>query len=711
MPYSINRYNGTVLTTVEDGTIDNTLDIKLIGKNYAGYGEVQNENFVHLLENFSGNTAPPRPISGQIWFDLSTKKLKFNDGTKWRTTGGAEVASTPPSGLTTGDFWWDTDNYQLWAYGGTDKGFVLIGPQAVGTSITQMRSRSVEDTQSATHAIIEAVINDETIFVISADPVFTLKNTPDNQITGFSKIRQGITLVNTGDNKVTSSDHVVWGTATNSQTFGYYEAQNRGYVPEDFLKVGDFRFPSIESPMRFNDVGYTLGDSGFDDLAVFIDKTGGERVPTYRNSKDSKLKFQTLKQGTIRTPVVLYGDDILPGANNVSNIGSTDFRYANVYATTFNGTAISANYLNVGGNARLGSVSADISSVAVRGTDGSLTATSFKGTADQADKIRIVNTPNYVSASTSNSANTVVVRDDTGGISVFSASLGSIIRPAGLGTGDIGSQSQQFNNVWASSFSGVAASADQLKIGSSYYTTSSALPGVADKTSVVSRATDGSFAGTVLTLTRVVKAGTNGVGDIGQVDNKFDTVYANNFVGNFSGSFTGSVTDADRAKFLRVDGNENAYRAASTSATVNTIAARDSSGNLTANVFNGIATQARYADLAEKYLADADYEVGTVMVVGGSEEVTASSWGQRAIGVISANPAHLMNAELEGGVAVALKGRVPVKVAGAVKKGDRLVASNNGCAAAGVLHSGDVFAIALESNDNVDVKLVEAVIL
>ena len=49
MAYSINRYNGTTLTVIEDGTIDNTLDIKLIGKNYAGYGEVQNENFVNLL--------------------------------------------------------------------------------------------------------------------------------------------------------------------------------------------------------------------------------------------------------------------------------------------------------------------------------------------------------------------------------------------------------------------------------------------------------------------------------------------------------------------------------------------------------------------------------------------------------------------------------------------------------------------------------------
>ena len=69
MSYTINRFNGTQVAIVADGTIDSTLDLKLIGKNYAGYGAVQNENFVYLLENFSGSSQPPRPVSGQLWFD------------------------------------------------------------------------------------------------------------------------------------------------------------------------------------------------------------------------------------------------------------------------------------------------------------------------------------------------------------------------------------------------------------------------------------------------------------------------------------------------------------------------------------------------------------------------------------------------------------------------------------------------------------------
>ena len=80
MPYAINKYNGTLISTVADGTIDNTTDLKIIGKNYAGYGEVQNENFLYLLENFANNNPPPRPIQGQLWFDSSNSKLKFYDG-------------------------------------------------------------------------------------------------------------------------------------------------------------------------------------------------------------------------------------------------------------------------------------------------------------------------------------------------------------------------------------------------------------------------------------------------------------------------------------------------------------------------------------------------------------------------------------------------------------------------------------------------------
>ena len=121
--------------------------------------------------------------------------------------------------------------------------------------------------------------------------------------------------------------------------------------------------------------------------------------------------------------------------------------------------------------------------------------------------------------------------------------------------------------------------------------------------------------------------------------------------------------------------------------------------------------QATYADLAEKYLADKDYEVGTVMIVGGEKEVTASYLGSRAIGVVSANPAFILNKDLENGTLVALKGRIPVKVDGVINKGDRLVAGNNGSAVKSLTANFDVFAIALETSSNAGIKLIECVLL
>ena len=96
----------------------------------------------------------------------------------------------------------------------------------------------------------------------------------------------------------------------------------------------------------------------------------------------------------------------------------------------------------------------------------------------------------------------------------------------------------------------------------------------------------------------------------------------------------------------------------------------------------GTATTALYADLAENYIADADYEPGTVVSFGGTQEVTNTNvdMDPRVAGVVSTNPAHLMNGALEGQhvTALALTGRVPTKIVGSVKKGDLMVSTNNG---------------------------------
>lgn len=127
--------------------------------------------------------------------------------------------------------------------------------------------------------------------------------------------------------------------------------------------------------------------------------------------------------------------------------------------------------------------------------------------------------------------------------------------------------------------------------------------------------------------------------------------------------------------------------------------------------FYGTATRAKFADLAEKYVADAVYEVGTVMVVGGEEEITSSTpeTAHSVLGVVSDAPAFIMNNGLANGTQVALKGRVPVQISGSVSKGDRLVAGDNGKAIKAADGCGEIsFAIALESGTD---GTIEAVIL
>ena len=148
-----------------------------------------------------------------------------------------------------------------------------------------------------------------------------------------------------------------------------------------------------------------------------------------------------------------------------------------------------------------------------------------------------------------------------------------------------------------------------------------------------------------------------------------------------------------------------------TSPTIGTIV---NSGTLTipsaTDTLVGRSTTSEYADLAEKYTTDSEYPVGTVVSVGGSHEATATTSGSMPIGVISDNPAYLMNSKGEG-QAVALKGRVPVLVTGAVSKGDVLYVSEASGTASKLADDGaNIVGVALENNADNGAKLVECVL-
>ena len=374
MAYAIDRYNNTLLTTVEDGTVDQTTDLKFIGKNYAGYGEIQNENFLFLLENFSGANQPARPISGQVWFDSGSSKLKFYDGTQWRTTGGAEISGTQPTGLANGDFWWDTGNDQLYVYNGTN--FILIGPQNAGEGVTQMQSLEVLDTTSATRGIIAAVIEDETTMVISPTQ-FDLNASQTALITQvFDRIHKGITLRNTKNITagVTSQADRFHGTATNAEKLGGTPAAN--FVQTG---IGNTVFTSaVEAP----DAGILVGDSN--DFQFKIDDNGFDGV-IQNITNNGVIKFKVTSGAGVLTHVgTVTATGIVPAADNTFTLGTAALGFSNVHAATFTGEATKAATLRVGTDFRSASSSATNNTVAVRDATGNIAANLFQGTATQA---------------------------------------------------------------------------------------------------------------------------------------------------------------------------------------------------------------------------------------------------------------------------------------------------------------------------------------
>jgi hypothetical protein len=503
MAYQIDRYNNTLLTVVEDGTIDQTTDLKLVGKNYAGYGEIQNENFIFLLENFAGANQPARPISGQCWFDSASRKLKFYDGSQWRTTGGSEIGTNQPTGLALGDFWWDSGNDQLYVYNGTS--FILIGPQNAGEGVTQMVSLEVLDTTNATRGIIAATIEDEAVIVISPHNDFELSDS--TPIEGFDFVRKGVTLkwtrqadlgATNSAEKAAGRNFHFWGTASSSKSL--VDSNGNVILADDVVIAKSGESTTFAESVEFSDQGFTVGNSK--DLQVFIEN-GDQAVIQNVTGQNSLIKFKASNStGAITHVTNITATGVVPAQDNTFNLGSESLNWANVYATN------------------------------------------FKGIADRTK---------------------------------------------------------------------------QVLVGSEYVS-------------------------------------------------------------------------------------------ASTSAANNTVAARDASGNISANLFQGTATQARYADLAEKYTTDQEYPVGTVMTVSenSAHETEAANMGNFAIGVISAEPAYLMNSESVG-QAIGLKGRVPIRVIGAVNKGQAVYVHGGGLASAEYPWTSLV-GIALETNLDEGEKLVECVL-
>ena len=183
MAYLITKSDGTTLTTVSDGQIDDlSTDLTLIGKNYSGFGEAFNENLIKLLENFASTARPTRPIRGQIWFDVTELKLKVYNGTAFQPVSSATIAETRPTSLTPGDLWFDDTNKQLYFYDGENT--LLLGPSyGLEQGLSGIRVTTIFDSLNQNKVITSLYNNGTLIGIFSSS---TTEFTPKIPISGFS---------------------------------------------------------------------------------------------------------------------------------------------------------------------------------------------------------------------------------------------------------------------------------------------------------------------------------------------------------------------------------------------------------------------------------------------------------------------------------------------------------------------------------------------
>jgi len=211
MAYLITKSDGTTLTTVSDGQIDDlSTNLTLIGKNYSGFGEAFNENLIKLLENFASTSRPTRPIRGQIWFDVTELKLKVYNGTAFQPVSSATIAATQPTSLTPGDLWFDDTNKQLYFYDGVN--ILLLGPSyGLAQGLSGIRVTTILDSLNQNKVITSLYNNGTLIGIFSSNET---EFTPKIPIAGFSG------TVIPGFNASTIAGLKFNVTATNSEKLG-----------------------------------------------------------------------------------------------------------------------------------------------------------------------------------------------------------------------------------------------------------------------------------------------------------------------------------------------------------------------------------------------------------------------------------------------------------------------------------------------------------
>ena len=315
MAYTINLTNGTVLTTIADGTVNSTsTGLTLIGKNYPNYGTFLNDNFVHLLENASNSTAPAVPLTGQLWWDTAGN-LKVYTGSVWKPLGSVTANATAPSSPVIGNQWWDTANDQLKLWNGT--AWTLVGPafsSNTGTSGALVESIPADDLTDK--VAVAMYVGGERVGIFSKQAY-----TPDPLLTNFGDINPGLNLS-------TAANVKVWGTTDNADKLGSIAAAN--YARTDIATT-------FNSTVKVGTgAGLTVGSSN-----NFTAGVSGTVVQLTNNISDANIAIRSNIGGTLTNSLFVNGQN---GA--VTMVGNV----ATGGIATVTGNINAASYVTISGS-------------------------------------------------------------------------------------------------------------------------------------------------------------------------------------------------------------------------------------------------------------------------------------------------------------------------------------------------------------------------
>jgi len=292
MAYTVNKTDGSIVATVSDGQIDQgSTDLTLIGKNFSGFGDYLNENFVHLLENFAGQSQPSQPIIGQLWFDTSENRIKVYSGSEWKAVGTSALSVSRPLDISTGDFWYNTSTAQLFFFDGARD--TLVAPiYSSSQGFSGVKVETVEDSDRRPK-IITGIYSGGRLMGYYSTQEFILRN----PITDYNTANQNLetipnTLIKIGFN---SADPAFkWqGTTDNSDKLG--NVDSIFYVRKDLPNV----LTEALTIQRNDGLFFGTGPQG--QLAV-----ENSRDVTLRNtSEDGKITFRATRAGNLLNYVTI----------------------------------------------------------------------------------------------------------------------------------------------------------------------------------------------------------------------------------------------------------------------------------------------------------------------------------------------------------------------------------------------------------------------